>query len=454
MEQIQPVQLLDMLDARERRVFKQKDLIDKFHAPIVCFTMNIAGPYKNSPLIRRGFMYGCKELEMSLCREKIKILHKEEYSAATGNEAFFVLDAKAIKIKAISSEIEDSSPMARLFDMDVLDATEEKLDRSLLSLPQRKCLICGRPAKECARSRTHTVEDLQKRTNELLEGELNKLDALTIAKQAARALLYEVTTTPKPGLVDRRNTGSHKDMDSFTFMSSTAALFPYFEECARRGIEDAKNGLSPKESFSAIRPLGKQAENHMLAATKGVNTHKGAIFSVGLACAALGRLDYEDRKNPAKVLEECAKMTEGLTQSDYAKIKEPQTAGQKFYKDYGVLGVRGQAEAGFPAVLNAGLPILEKGIELGLDNDRIGAAALLAMLCADDDTNMIARGGREEQIRTSRQVKELLKDNPFPDKETLMDLDDQFMQKNLSPGGSADLLALSWLLHFFKTEEF
>ena len=147
-------------------------------------------------------------------------------------------------------------------------------------------------------------------------------------------------------------------------------------------------------------------------------------------------------------------MTEGLTQSDYAKIKEPQTAGQKFYKDYGVLGVRGQAEAGFPAVLNAGLPILEKGIELGLDNDRIGAAALLAMLCADDDTNMIARGGREEQIRTSRQVKELLKDNPFPDKETLMDLDDQFMQKNLSPGGSADLLALSWLLHFFKTEEF
>ncbi len=453
MEKMQAVQLLDMLEARERRVFKQKELIEKYYAPLVCFTMNIAGPYKNSPLIRRGFELGCKELEMSLCREKIKILHKEKYTAATGNEAFYVLDAEAIKIKAISSEIEDSFPMARLFDMDVLDVTGEKLDRTLLALPSRKCLICGRAAKECSRSRTHTVEELQARTHDLLETELNKQDALTIAKQATRALLYEVTTTPKPGLVDRRNTGSHKDMDSFTFMSSAASLFPYFEACASQGIKDAQKGRAPKESFSAIRPLGKQAENHMLSATKGVNTHKGAIFSVGLACTALGRLDDEERKNPARVLEECAKMTEGLTKSDYSKIKEPLTAGQRFYRDYGVLGVRGQAEAGFPAVLNAGLPTLEKGLELGLDNDRIGAAALLAMLCADDDTNMIARGGREEQIRTSKQVEELLNGNPFPDKETLINLDDEFIEKNLSPGGSADLLALSWLLHFFKRED-
>ncbi len=454
MEELQPVQLLDMLDARERRAFKQKELIDKFHAPLVCFTMNIAGPYKNSPLIRRGFQMGCKELEMSLYREKIKILHKEEYAAATGNEVFYALDAKVIKIKEVTSEIEDSSPMARLFDMDVLDITGEKLDRSLLSLPTRKCLICGKAAKECSRSRTHTVEDLQKRTKELLEWQIKEEDSLTIAKQATRALLYEVTTTPKPGLVDRRNTGSHKDMDSFTFMSSAATLFPYFEKCARRGIEDARRGLSSKESFAAIRPLGKQAENLMLAATKGVNTHKGAIFSVGLACTALGRLNYKERKDPGKVLDECAKMTEGLTKNDYSNIKEPLTAGQRFYKEYGVLGVRGQAEAGFPAVLKAGLPVLEKGLELGLDNDRIGAAALLAMLCADDDTNMISRGGRQEQLRTTKKVEELLKGNPFPDKETLMHLDDQFIEKNLSPGGSADLLALSWLLHFFKTEEF
>lgn len=453
MEEIKEVSLPEMLDARERRVWKQQALLDKFKTPLVCFTMNIAGPIKNNALILRGFEAGCKSLEMSFRREKMNVLHKEIISAKTGNEAFYAVDAKAIKIKAMTSEIEDSSPMARLFDMDVLDVNGEKLDRTLLSLESRKCLICGKPAKECSRSRTHTVAELQARTKELLKSEINKSDALTISKQATRALLYEVTTTPKPGLVDRRNTGSHKDMDSFTFMSSAATLFPYFQKCAEKGINDSFEGISPKETFAAIRPLGKRAENDMLLATNGVNTHKGAIFSVGLACTALGRLSHEERKDPSKVLCECAKMTEGLTKNDYSKLTEPKTAGQKFYNEYGVLGVRGQAENGFPAVLNVGLPILEKGLENGLDNDRAGAAALLGMLCADDDTNMISRGGREEQLRTTEKIAKLLKENPYPDNETLIKLDDEFIKKNLSPGGSADLLALSWLLHFFKTEE-
>ncbi len=453
MVEIKEVSLPEMLDARERRVWKQQALIEKYKTPLVCFTMNIAGPIKNNELILRGFETGCKSLEMSFRREKMNVLHKEIISEKTGNEAFYAVDAAAIKIKAVTSEIEDLTPMARLYDMDVLDINGDKLDRTILSLQGRKCLICGKPAKECSRSRTHTVAELQQRTRELLKSEIDKSDALTIAKQATRALLYEVTTTPKPGLVDRRNTGSHKDMDSFTFMSSAATLFPYFQKCAEKGINDAFEGVAPKDTFNAIRPFGKQAENDMLLATDGVNTHKGAIFSVGLACAALGRLSHETRKDPSAVLCECAKMTEGLTKNDYSDIKEPKTAGQKFYKEYGVLGVRGQAENGFPAVLNVGLPTLENALEKGLDNDRAGAAALLAMLCADDDTNMISRGGREEQLRTTEKISKLLEENPYPNNETLVKLDDEFIGKNLSPGGSADLLALSWLLHFFKTEE-
>ena len=91
------------------------------------------------------------------------------------------------------------------------------------------------------------------------------------ARQAVRALLYEVTTTPKPGLVDRRNSGSHTDMDSFTFMSSAASLYPYFEACTRAGRKTA-DGPAP-ETFAALRPLGCEAEGEMLAATHGVNTH-------------------------------------------------------------------------------------------------------------------------------------------------------------------------------------
>ncbi len=446
------VTLPEMLNARENRVRTQQALLAQYRTPLVCFTMNIAGPIKNSPLIRRGFELGCRDFENSLRREDMTILHKQTTNAPTGNEAFYVVDADLLHLKKLTAELEDAAPMARLYDMDVLDVNGEKVDRTALALPVRRCLLCGAPAKECARSRRHTVEELQAKTRELLQTALDDHDAETIAQQATRALLFEVTTTPKPGLVDRRNTGSHRDMDSFTFMSSAAALYLYFKKCAEQGLRDAAEGRPAVDTFAALRPLGKQAESAMLAATNGVNTHKGAIFSIGIAAAALGRLDADKRRDPAAVLAECAAMTKGLVSRDYANLTTAKTAGQRFYLEYGITGVRGQAEAGFPAVRNAGLPILEAGLKQGYGNDRAGAAALLAMLCADNDTNMLARGGRTEQLRTTNEVAALLAETPYPDADALARLDDDFIRKNLSPGGSADLLALCWLLHFFKTE--
>lgn len=448
-----PVTLPEMLIARENRVHTQQTLLAQYHTPLVCFTMNIAGPIKNNALIRRGFALGCRDLENALRREGMPILHKQTTAAATGNEAFYAVDADLLRLKKLTAELEDATSMARLYDMDVLDVNGEKIDRTALALPVRRCLLCGAPAKECARSRRHTVEELQAKTHALLQTALDEHDAETIARQATRALLFEVTTTPKPGLVDRRNSGSHRDMDSFTFMSSAAALYPYFKKCAVQGLHDVAAKRPTAATFAALRPLGRQAESAMLAATDGVNTHKGAIFSIGLAAAALGRLNADRRRDPAAVLAECAAMTANLVKCDYAKLVKADTAGQRFYLEYGITGVRGQAEAGFPAVRNVGLPTLETGLKYGLDNDRAGAAALLAMLCADDDTNMLARGGRAEQLRATNQVAALLAEDPYPDTDTLARLDDDFIYRNLSPGGSADLLALCWLLHFFKTEE-
>lgn len=447
------ITLPEMLMARDNRARAQQTLLAQYHMPLICFTMNIAGPIKNDALIRRGFALGCRTLENALRREGMAVHHRRILDAPTGNEAFYAVDADLLRLKKLTTELEDAAPMARLYDMDVLDVNGEKIDRTALALPVRRCLLCGAPAKECARSRRHTVEELQARTRELLQTALDEHDAETIARQTTRALLFEVTTTPKPGLVDRRNAGSHRDMDSFTFMSSAAALYPYFKQCAVQGLRDAAAHRSAAQTFAALRPLGRQAESAMLAATNGVNTHKGAIFSMGLAAAALGRLDADCRCDPAAVLNECAAMTAGLVKRDYANLVKADTAGQRLYLEYGITGVRGQAEAGFPAVRNVGLPTLETGLKYGLGNDRAGAAALLAMLCADDDTNMIARGGRDEQLRTTHKVAALLAETPYPDEQTLARLDDDFIQKNLSPGGSADLLALCWLLHFFKTEE-
>lgn len=447
------VSLLDMLDARERRVHHQQELLERYHKPLICFTMNIAGPIKDSPLIRRGFARGQQLLRQQFFRAKLSPLHTDVHCEATGCEAFYVLDADPITIKKFTTDIEDATPLGRLFDMDVLRPDGTKVDREELSLSGRRCLICGGPAKVCSSRRIHTVAELQAKTTDILTETLDTWDAATAAQQAVRALLYEVTTTPKPGLVDRRNSGSHTDMDSFTFMSSAAALYPYFEACARVGRETMDRPAP--ETFAALRPLGCEAEGEMLDATNGVNTHKGAVFSIGITCAALGRLDRAKWSDPARVLDEVSAMTKGLAAQDFAGVtaENAATAGQKLFVQYGITGVRGQVEAGLPAVRDYGLPALEAGIAAGYDINRAGCGALLAILAHSTDTNIIARSSRERQLALTAELQALLAADPYPDEAALAVLDDRFIAEHLSPGGSADLLALTYLLHFFKTEE-
>ncbi len=436
--------LPQILDARERRVEKQKQLLAKYGKTLICFTMNIAGPVKYSPLIAQGFGLGCKQLEAQL--SGLPILYTQKLPRHTGCEAFYVVDAPAETVKALTVQIEQGSALGRLFDMDVLAADGSKLVRA----EERKCLICEKSARLCGPSRAHSVEALQLRTNAILQQAVWDDQSRTIGTLAAKAMLYEVCTTPKPGLVDKENSGSHEDMDIFTFMASTAALQPYLTDCARAGMETAED--APAVTFRQLRFLGKQAEQTMLEATNGVNTHKGAIFTMGLLCGAAGRLDGEERSDPEKVLAQCAAMCVGLTRElEGVTQQSAQTAGQRLYAQYGITGVRGQAENGFPAVLHTGLPVLEEGIARGFSLERAGCSALLCMLTASADTNLIARSDRDTAKKITKEVAMLLAKNRYPERQTLEELDRLFTEKNLSPGGTADLLAASYFLYFVKT---
>lgn len=444
------VSLLEMLEARERRAIRQKVLLSAYGKTMICFTMNIAGPVKNSSLIRRGYALGKRLLRQQLEVAGIPVAYSEEIQEKSGNEAIFLLDADPLAVKAITVEIEDQPAVGRLFDMDVLCPDGRKVDRQELGLSGRKCLICGGMAQACARSRVHTVSELQKKTQEILCEALDAADSADAARLATQALLYEVATTPKPGLVDQENSGSHRDMDFFTFQASAAALFPYFSQCVKIGRET----VDAQETFRRLRLPGKLAEGEMRRATGGVNTHKGAIFSMGILCGALGRLERESWRNPETVLAECAAMTKGLVSKDYVNLtpETAKTAGQKLYLQYGITGVRGQAEAGFPAVLNVGLPKLEAALAAGKSINEAGCAALLAMLANTVDTNMIHRGGYELAKETAEEISALLEKEPFPSKETIETLNEEFVQKNLSPGGTADLLTMVYMLHFLKEE--
>ena len=204
----------------------------------------------------------------------------------------------------------------------------------------------------------------------------------------------------------------------------------------------------PAHTLEALRLPGKLAQSRMEAATGGVNTHKGAIFSLGVLCGALGRLDREQWQ-PEPALNLCGRMTEGLLQ-DFERPGD--TVGHRLYQEYGITGIRGQAAAGYPAVGQIGLKKLEAGLDRGLSLNDAACYALLAILAGTVDTNMIHRGGIIRQEEIARELRALLEKEPFPSRETLEDMDDRCIRENLSPGGSADLLAMTLMLHFLKGE--
>lgn len=434
------VTLTQMLEARERRASRQIQLIREFGKPIISFSMNIPGPVKDSPLIRRGFRAGCEALAQRLPGDNV--LHREEVTAVTGCEAIYVLDMEPLAVKAITAAIEDTHGLGRLFDMDVIGADLCKLDRETVGGGDRNCIVCGAPGRGCASRRIHSVAQLQSATKGILTRYFRREDAHRIGDWASESLLDEVYTTPKPGLVDRNNSGSHKDMDISTFLASAAALTPYFRRCAEIGQETAE--FAPEETFRQLRAAGLEAERAMYAATKGVNTHKGAIFTIGILCGAAGRLwKAVGGWNADALLREVSTMTKSAMEADFQAGGS--TVGHRLHAQHSIRGIRGEVAEGLPAVAKIGLPAYQKFRSQGMEQNEAGVRTLLHLIAVVEDTNMIARGGIEGARAGAERCAGLLKtDYALTDVEAL---DEWFIRRNLSPGGCADLLAAVYFIH-------
>ena len=269
-----------------------------------------------------------------------------------------------------------------------------------------------------------------------------------VAKQAVGALITEVCITPKPGLVDRANSGAHRDMDIFTFVDSSLALFPYFREITAYSLtyDGTCDGLLPK-----LVPRGIQAEQDMLLATGGVNTHKGAIFSLGILCAAVAtQAKQRDTAGEAVLQDACIALAAGRTRAKTLPVNDV-TNGTRIYAQYGLNGVLGEAAAGFPHVFNLALPRFREQIKRGNTIETAGVVALLHLIAHLDDTNIIARCGleklREVQAMVSSALAKLSKDqSDLQYRAYAKELDSMFIQRGISPGGCADLLAATLLI--------
>ena len=481
-----PVTSEELRAARDRRVLEKWELLSAGDGScLVEFSLNIAGAVKVFPFARTAFREELRELQEKLGRFSIK--NTKICEEPTGDHAFFLLDSPEIPVKQFLVSIEESHPLGRLFNLDVCGLGGVSVKRQDLHLLPRTCLVCGGNANICQAKKRHSMELIQWQTARLFNDHFRDRSADLAASAAVRGLLYEVSTTPKPGLVDRNNSGSHSDMDFFTFLDSSASLIPWFREFFCLGWDHADE--ADEQIFERLRYAGQRAETAMFSATHGINTHKGLVFASAILCGALGKVHAGKRLPlPAgEVLSECRKLG-SCSLGDLAKLfnhqnksshassidvnsqdsrcsmpmdtknhptqAEPSALsnGERIFSSYGIQGARGEAAAGFPSAVLIGLPALKKWLAAGFSLNDAAAMALLTLISEVDDTNMVHRGGPELAKKSKEQAKRLLstvtKEN-F--KETLNSLDHQYITDNLSPGGCADLLAVSLMFYFLES---
>lgn len=400
------ITLEQMLLARDRRASRQAALLSRYGRPVISFTMNIAGPVKDSPLIRYAFRSGLRKLEALPCAQ----LCREVIFEPTGPEALLVYETQDARLlKAFCIRLESEGEAGRLFDLDVLDANGEKLSRET----GRTCLVCGGPVSVCSRSRAHGLEAITARTGAILEA----FAAETLGEMAENALLAEVHFTPKPGLVDEANNGAHRDMDVPLFERSAHALRPCFEDFVRLGIQ----GASP----AALQQAGVRAEQAMFAATGGVNTHKGAIYSGALLLHAAGRLLSGEEEGD---------LCELAAQTAAAIPAPTGTHGAAVRAQCG--GIRTEAVSGYPTAQAVLRQLRQSG---PLD-------ALLLSMSRLDDSTLWHRGGAEGAQLVRSRAADILAAPASEREARTRRLDAELIERNLSPGGSADLLAMAFFL--------
>lgn len=246
---------------------------------------------------------------------------------------------------------------------------------------------------------------------------------------AEEALWLELELTPKPGLVDAHNNGAHNDMDFALLARSIHAITPWFSRFNELGAECASRPVT--EQLRLLRPLGLACEQAMYRATGGVNTHKGGIFALSLLCFAAGR---PGQITAAHLCQEVSDICQGLVARELVGRCAQATAGEKQFHRYGMTGAHGEAESGFATVRRV----------LSHWNHKDLHELLLRLMAVNPDSNLVSRGGLPGLRYVQKYAQQLL-ENGW-DNQALEEMDRALTAKNLSPGGSADLLSVGWLL--------
>lgn len=255
-----------------------------------------------------------------------------------------------------------------------------------------------------------------------------------LAAGAVQALVEEALLTPKPGLVDARDSGSHADMSIGLMLTSARALEGTFQRIADISYLHPVN-QSLREAIAAI---GREGEQQMLAATGGVNTHKGAIWALGLLTSA--RAACPEERDPYRILSIAGQIAS--FEDRYTPLMS--TNGQAVKRKYKVTGAAEEAQLGFPHIREAALPALLRARASGKTEDEARVEALLALMSTVEDTCILHRGSWSDLTAIQGMSASFLHAGGFSSqtgRKIFYRLSEYCTARHLSPGGSADLLA-------------
>ncbi|MGK5051898.1 triphosphoribosyl-dephospho-CoA synthase [Janthinobacterium sp. RB2P8] len=270
-----------------------------------------------------------------------------------------------------------------------------------------------------------------------------QLRSATLGRQVLQALLDEVTLTPKPGLVDLRSRGAHTDLNWALMCHSACVLEPVFAAMADAGAQSEDDDLLRQR----IGAIGRDGEARMLAATGGVNTHRGALWALGLLVTAAAQQGARGASLAPRAVAARAGALARLT--DHAAPGVTGNKGELACRQYQVDGARGQARAGFPLVTGAGLPALHASRARGDNETTARLNALLAILSQLDDTCVLSRGGEAALRALQTAAARVLAAGGAATADgtkALLALEAVALARGVSPGGAADLLAATLFL--------
>ncbi|MDR1884725.1 MAG: triphosphoribosyl-dephospho-CoA synthase [Synergistaceae bacterium] len=275
---------------------------------------------------------------------------------------------------------------------------------------------------------------------------------------AALASFEEIAISPKPGLVDPTDSGSHDDMTWVTFIMSASALAPFWSEQAMDGI--IHGHYKPSDGLHVkLRARGTAMERKMFEATGGVNTHRGLVYVLSILLGASGMCAEAGDSSPERICAVAASIAAPLAEEDFGRARakasagEELTHGERIFIEHGIGGVRHEAASGFPSALSA-LAELESALGLGASLPDASLSALLLLMLEAEDTNIIHRSGvgfwrgeYRERTLYARKNFDPMRPGGY---EPLLDLNGFLTARGASPGGAADLLVCTLFLYRSK----